>query len=246
MALVSLRCHIKWGAEPASEPTSTLVLTSPGHYFVDIRVLRSALAESESAPRDADSLLTLGPEQLDWAIGGTSSSIDLPAQPDGTTASRSTFRHWISSRVLEPDNVADEGDMFPQPDGTTLEKGSMVNPATGLDTSYEELWDDQEPQPAPGLPLCTVMRLHDDANRARGLFVQLGQHAQGFLRRGDVFIAERWLWDHDSAGWEHLFRVGGLRTESLTDLIPSPNTQFQKDQQITASSGTWSVIETES
>lgn len=243
MASISLRRHIKWGSEPASEPTSTLVLTSPGHFFVDIRVLRSALAKSESVPRDADSPLSLSPEQLDWAIGGTSSSTDLPAQPDGATASRTTFRHWVSSRTLEPEAVADEGDMFPQPDGTTLEKGSMVNPATGLVTSYEELWDDQEPQSVPGLPLCTVLRLHDDTSRTRGLFVQLGQHAQGFLRRGNVFTGERWLWDSESAKWEHLFRVGGLQPESLKDLVPSPDRQFHRDQQITVSSGTWSVIE---
>jgi hypothetical protein len=144
---------------------------------------------------------------------------------------------------MEPEAVADEGDMFPQPDGTTLEKGSMVNPATGLDTSYEELWDDQEPQPVPGLPLCTVLRLHDDDSRTRGLFVQLGQHAQGFLRRGNVFTAERWLWDVNSAKWEHLFCVGGPQAESLEDLVPSPDTQFHKDQLVTASSGTWSVLE---
>lgn len=243
MASVSLRRHIKWGSEPASEPTSTLVLTSPGKFFVDIRVLRSALADTESGPRDADSPLHLDPEQLDWAIGGTSSSVNLPTQPDGTTASRTTFRHWVSSRTLEPEAAADEGDMFPQPDGTTLEKGSMVNPATGLDTSYEELWDDQEPQPVPGLPLCTVLRLHEDDSRTRGLFVQLGQHAQGFLRRGDAFTAERWLWDRESAKWKHLFRAGGLQAELLKGLVPGPDTQFHKDQQITAPSGTWSVIE---
>ncbi|PSR88791.1 hypothetical protein BD289DRAFT_460340 [Coniella lustricola] len=243
MGSISPRLHIKWGSDAASEPTSTLVLTSPGRFFVDIRVLRSVLDESRTSSRDAGSPLQLSPEQLDWAIGGTSTSIDLPTQPDGTTASRSTFHHWVSNRTLDADAVADVGDMFPQPDGTTLETGSMVNPATGLNTTYEELWDDQEPQPVPGLPACTVLRQHDDANHTRGLFVQVAQHAQGVLRRGNIFTAERWLWDRESSRWEHLFRVGDPQADSLHDLVPALNTQFHKGQQMEVPSGTWSVIE---
>lgn len=40
MGSISIREHIRWLPDPASEPTSTVVLTSPGRRFVDLRVLR--------------------------------------------------------------------------------------------------------------------------------------------------------------------------------------------------------------
>lgn len=51
MASISFRKFIRWLPEEASEPTSTLVLTSPEKRFVDIRVLLAdgsdSLADSE-------------------------------------------------------------------------------------------------------------------------------------------------------------------------------------------------------
>lgn len=46
MASISFRKFIRWLPEEASEPTSTLVLTSPEKRFVDIRVLLSAGSDS--------------------------------------------------------------------------------------------------------------------------------------------------------------------------------------------------------
>lgn len=39
MADISVRESIRWKPDEASEPTSTLVLTSPGRHFVDVRIL---------------------------------------------------------------------------------------------------------------------------------------------------------------------------------------------------------------
>lgn len=51
MASISFRKFIRWVPEEASEPTSTLVLTSPEKRFVDIRVLlpdgKDSLANNE-------------------------------------------------------------------------------------------------------------------------------------------------------------------------------------------------------
>jgi hypothetical protein len=38
MGSISVRKWIRWVPEEASEPTSTLVLTSPGRHFVDLRI----------------------------------------------------------------------------------------------------------------------------------------------------------------------------------------------------------------
>jgi hypothetical protein len=47
MAGVSIRKSIRWLPEDASEPTSTIVLSSVERKFVDIRILKSASRESE-------------------------------------------------------------------------------------------------------------------------------------------------------------------------------------------------------
>ncbi len=41
MADISIREYIRWIPDEASEPTTTVVLTSPEHRFVDVRLLLS-------------------------------------------------------------------------------------------------------------------------------------------------------------------------------------------------------------
>ncbi|KAF3762065.1 hypothetical protein M406DRAFT_357325 [Cryphonectria parasitica EP155] len=240
MGTISVRDHIKWGTDDPSEPTSTLVLTSPSRWFVDIRVLKTALP----VPTDARHVVLsdLTDNQLDWAFGGTSSTSQLTRE-NGTHVSHSTFRHWVDSRTTSPEEVVDEGDMFEQPSGLTLETGHMVNPATGYDTEYEELWRDEQPQPVPGLAKCIVLRAHDDANETRGLFVCLGQYAQGVIRRGHIFTAERWIWNSSDSKWERQLRWGTHSTPTLRDLVCSLGKTYEKNDRVETSSGTWTVIE---
>ncbi|CAN8100827.1 unnamed protein product [Discula destructiva] len=244
MGTVSIRDHIRWGRDPPSEPTDTLVLTSPARYFVDIRVLKKALPSSEETPVAGfpGLSLSLSLGNLDWAIGGTSAS-EARTRHDGPSFSHSVFTHWVDSRTRQPETATDEGDMFPQPDGTTLEKGRMVNPATGDESDYEELWRDGEPKHLPSVAKCTVLQLHDDAQDTRGLFVQLGQYAQGVLRVGDVFTAERWLWRQSDLKWERAFSIGREETQSLDDIIPTFRKDVIKGDKVEARSGTWTVLE---
>ncbi|KAJ4393709.1 hypothetical protein N0V93_002924 [Gnomoniopsis smithogilvyi] len=243
MGTVSFRDHIRWGSDPASEPTSTLVLTSPGHYFVDIRVFKTALAHQsgETAPNTGVTP-HLARENLDWAIGGTSASTQR-SLPDGTHVSHSVFTHWVDSRTKEPEKATDEGDMLPQPDGTTLETGRMVNPATGVETDYEELWRDGAPEHVPALAQWTVLRIQDDSLQKRGMFVQLGQYAQAVLRVGDFFTAERWVWNSSQSKWVGTFRIGDDEAFPLDDLIPASQEVHHAGEEIEAWSGIWSVLE---
>jgi hypothetical protein len=48
MCDISVREYIRWLPDEPSEPTSTIVLTTPERRFVDIRVLK------ESSPSDDD------------------------------------------------------------------------------------------------------------------------------------------------------------------------------------------------
>lgn len=203
MGSISIREHIRWLPDPPSEPTSTIVLTSPERRFVDIRVL---LQPDGSLPPVSDEPLPL--DQLDWAIAGTSSS-ELRDDGHGNSVRHSRWAHWVDSRFPDAESANDEGDMFPQPDGLTLEKGRMVNPATGLETDYEELWRDDDPISTEdsGTVRCTALQLHDDTSGTRGVVVRLGKFCQGVMRTKEAFVAERWEWSAES-GWKRSLKVG--------------------------------------
>lgn len=237
MGSISIREHIRWLPDPPSEPTSTIVLTSPERRFVDIRVLRQP---DGSLPPASDG--PLPPDQLDWGIAGTSSS----SQRDdghGNSVRHSRWEHWVDSRFPDAESAADEGDMYPQPDDLTLEKGRMVNPATGVETDYEELWRDADPVSTgeDGETVrCIVLQLHDDPSGTRGVVVRLGQYCQGIMRVKDEFTAERWEWSAKD-GWKKSLKVGhgSLPCEAAIDT----EGKLDLDQDIRDEGHIWKVIE---
>lgn len=194
MANISVRRYIRWIPAPASEPTSTIVLTSPGRHFVDVRTLLGLGAAGA---------------RLDWAFAGTSSS--HPAQDPG--ARRATWRHWVDSSTAEAESVVDEALVRDVGDaaGTELEAGRMVNPATGEEADYEEAWVSVEPMASGAGPLdrpaCAVLRTCDDERQERGMIVLVGQFCQGILRVGEAVTAERWEW-RPERGWALSERFG--------------------------------------
>ncbi|KAH7259642.1 uncharacterized protein BKA55DRAFT_592349 [Fusarium redolens] len=195
MGTISIRKFIRWLPDEASEPTSTIVVTSPRlKRFVDLRIL---LPDNDPSWTGQD----------DWAIAGTTVSTKIP-DPEGNLTSHSTFHQWISSRTLD----SDSGFMYPQPNDLTLEKGSMVNPDTGIDTAYEELWHDATPTAVPGEPAvrALVLQTEDEKNGVRGSVVRgsvvrLGCYAQGLIRVGENISLERWVWKD---GWKRTVRMG--------------------------------------
>lgn len=243
MGSVSIRRHIRWGADPPSEPTSTLVLTSPGRRFVDIRVLTAASPGLDSTidlGHEAFGSLTM--DRLDWAFAGTSSSAKV-TRADGGETTHSVFNHWVDSRTTEPQLVRDEGDLTPCPGGLALEVGSMVNPATGLMTAYEELWHDEQPTPRGAkTPECVVFQLLDEPGAKRGKFICLGPYAQGVLRVGNTFTAERWLWSEKLSRWEQTVKIGDNH-DPLGFLIDGRRDPSKVGDQVEGSMGTWTVVE---
>ncbi|KAI3390972.1 hypothetical protein diail_8307 [Diaporthe ilicicola] len=243
MGSISIRKHIRWGAEPPSEPTSTLVLTSPGRRFVDIRVLTEASPGLDlGAEPGHEALGSLTMDRLDWAFAGTSSSTKA-TRMDGTETAHSVFNHWVDSRTTEPHLVRDEGDMVPCPGGLALEVGNMVNPATGLMTAYEELWHDKQPAPRSAIPPeCVVFQLSDEPGAKRGQFIRLGPYAQGVLRVGSTFTAERWVWSENLSSWEQTIKISDSQ-HTLDFLIGELGGSNEVGCQVQGSMGTWSVIE---
>lgn len=240
MGSISRRIKIRWGSDDFSEPTDTLVLTSPKRYFVDVRILKTALP-GQILPRSS----------IDWAFAGSSSH--LPTVPHGA-AGHSVFKHWVDSRTTHPESVVDEGDMVPSAQGGSevIETGHMVNPATGIDTEYEERWSEELPELVSGRPLSAlVLQLHDDTNGKRGLLVRVGSRAQGVLRVGDKFTAERWeemspTTHGDFAHWKRKFKAGDEGMVSLDDVAATDWTPSSDDDAhpfLNFVSGKWKVVE---
>ena len=79
------------------------------------------------------------PAHVEWAFAGRSTSKIV----NGKTLSQ--WHHWIDSKSTQPEEVFDKGEMMPEDDeGLALEKGEMVNPATGRVGEYVEGWRDGE------------------------------------------------------------------------------------------------------
>ncbi|KAF5389948.1 hypothetical protein D9757_003622 [Collybiopsis confluens] len=117
---ISLRESIRWLPDAASEPTHTIVLTGrKTSVFIDVRFLKDS-------------------NDIDWAFGGYRSVVR-----EGDTE-LIKFTHLIDSRTRNPSQMTDYGSNTGLPDGTTLETGEMINPATGKLTAYEEIWRDVE------------------------------------------------------------------------------------------------------
>jgi hypothetical protein len=219
------------------EPTSTLVLTSSRGEFVDIRIF---CKPGETLPNDGVSnllqsswvihlliiYLTGGPSSLlDWGIAGKSTStiidgpsLDHPSNPppptDGSPRSvcHSAFSHWIDNRTDTPG--PDQGDMYPQPNNTTLELGAMFNPVTNSEQPYEEVWVDYSASAVEGSRWSILVDLEDAEHKAKGRVVRVGEHCQAILKVDQQVTVERWKFevpDKDSkGGWKRIARLGDL------------------------------------
>lgn len=127
--------------------------------------------------------------------------------------------------------------MHEQADGTTLETGSMVNPDTGRDTPYEELWLDTELDEAKSKDACFVVKHEQGAHR--GMIVKLGDFCQGVARRGGEVVAERW--EKNDGRWQRTVRIGSgslVCDELLNGVIKAEN-----GASFTSGGETWAVVE---
>ena len=138
---------------------------------------------------------------------------------------RARFEHLIDSRTLvrpflsslgiydlsapsiqDPSSVSDSGTSTALPGGRSLERGAMVNPATGALTEYEEIWKEEE------APDATIVRRRDGSvwkACVGGWHLEVGRDERGC-----------WAWQarlNEGGQWEML-----RRTESApaADVLP--------------------------
>lgn len=102
--------------------------------------------------------------------------------------------HWIDSESSDP--AVDEGDMYPQPNGDVLEKGTTVNPATGGLLEYEELWSDLDIRTigVEAKRVCIVLKAEAENQVNKGMVIRIGGWCQGILQSGEDITVERWQW----------------------------------------------------
>ncbi|KAL9135535.1 MAG: hypothetical protein Q9175_003275 [Cornicularia normoerica] len=162
-----------------------MVLTSKDSYFVDVRILREKLEEEKSLDTNTESC-------LEWAFAGKSRTTF--SKDSSMQLSHTVWDHWIDSRTNNPDS--DEGDMWVQPNGDILEKGKNIDPVTGEETEYEELWHDLQVE-AFGKKdnrSSLVVRADEPERNIRGMAIKVGGWCEGILKVEDETTVERWEW----------------------------------------------------
>ncbi|KAF2791543.1 hypothetical protein K505DRAFT_309353 [Melanomma pulvis-pyrius CBS 109.77] len=209
-------------ALPPFEPTSTLVLSSSTSTFLDIRILKPILPEDEPMPQNGPA------RRLEWAFGGKSSNskiieaVRLDAAGNDVSPTHSKWTHWVDSKypVGAADIPADEGDMYPMPDGRVLEHGASFSATAGRMIGYEEMWSDVEVEACfpSNSKFSIVLRIENLQAGIRGLVVRVGQYCQGILMKGTDFTVERWEFvDHVDpqenvvgGEWTRVARIGEM------------------------------------
>lgn len=154
--------------------------------------------------------------RLEWAFAGTSSTelraptnIKAGNEKASKPILHGIWRHWIDSRAApgHDGDTADEGELYPLPDGErTLERGAMVNPATGRKTEYEECWWDEADERS------VVLRLEENGGKTKGMIVRVGRWCQGLIKvvhdDEQVELAvERWKFTEEGK-WQRVVKLG--------------------------------------
>ncbi|EMC92810.1 hypothetical protein BAUCODRAFT_263048 [Baudoinia panamericana UAMH 10762] len=238
---ISLRESIRWLPDEAYEDTNTVVLTSGEQRFVDVR-----LRKTDEGTRGQD-------PEIDWAFAGTATSTQASPDTDNT---HTTWYHWIDSRHhgKAAEGILDHGDMSPLPGDRTLEKGRMINPATGKETDYEEIWKDEEPiavpsNDEPARRCCIVLTLEDTAahvqgSRPRGMLIRVGHIVQGMVKTGETTHIERWQWEKSAlqGSWVRTCKVG---IYPLPVLLLTSESALKGSAQEDGMGHPWKVVESE-
>lgn len=186
------------------------------------------------------------------ASGGSTKSYTHPTGPH-----HSVWTHWVDSRSDNPPR--DEGDCYPQGtaiDDNTLEKGRMVNPRTGLEQDYEELWRELVPRrlPGEGGMISVVLCAENKDLGTRGVIVRVGGWCQGILKVGGEVGVERWRFggggvgfvgdglesEGKAKGWERLVKIGG---KSLPCQVCWDRQDLKEGGEIVSGGLKWTVVE---
>jgi hypothetical protein len=225
---ISVRRGVARGFDAAYEDTSTLVLTSRGRHFIDIRF---ALGDN---PTGGDSY---------WAFAGTSEVTFPSAGRKGERRGNGfrgggeiveipcmahcVWKHEIDSKRR---NDADEGDMYLLGNGQCIEVGVSASGPTGGLQMYKEYWEAVEMDEDAS---CVVARTEQRTGREKGvgMVIKLGRYCQAIFgrqsvsaeaegRAGEVHV-ERWYRSEEGGVWTKDWRSSTGNDEGEDVLMPS-------------------------
>ncbi|KAF8511009.1 hypothetical protein BU17DRAFT_54971 [Hysterangium stoloniferum] len=210
---ISFRQSIRWLPNDATEPTHTVVLTGGKKgVFLDVRFLKET-------------------NELDWAFAGY--RYDTP--PNNVT-----FEHHIDSRTLDARSVVDEGTNTPLPDGTTLERGAMLNPDTGIVTPYEEVWEDAHVDPERDAAVVFLRNKAGTVWRARVGDWELAMGRRG--RDDEAFWAWQGKFNVKKGMWEMLYKTGNVGEEEGRP-VPVELGEWVEGSDVQWNGDVWTVLE---
>ncbi|GAA5885549.1 hypothetical protein JCM6882_007463 [Rhodosporidiobolus microsporus] len=238
--LASTRVSLRWPPLPANEDCHVLVLSGRSGFFLDVRVKRDDGSTQVAAGGVAEPV-------VGWATAGWKEL--LPSEV-GEEHPRARFTAVIDSRSpafssssSKPppaeDSPPDEGSFETLPNGDVLERGEMLNSATGQVQPYEEVWR--------RLPL---VNRSEEGERVRVLILEAADQA------GKAFIGQvgdRELGMSDGAAgfgivWREK-RAGGwevIRRNKAGEALPSLEGVSQSLRQgdtVDLGGRTWRVVE---
>lgn len=160
---VARRISMRFLHNEPTEHTSTLVLNAGGatNLYTDFRPFLD------------------DPANCEWAFAGQKVYLS-----DG----RCAFSHLVDSRVPAGGEPApDIGRWHVLANGDELETGEMLNPASGRVEPYEEVWREEDVVPGTKVVALKLM----DGDTVRGIFVQVGDWAQGVVQTEHGVSARR-------------------------------------------------------
>ena len=175
--------------------------------------------------------------------------------------SHTVWAHWVDSKST---NLAtDEGDMYLQPDGDVLERGTVTDPHTGQIHEYEELWHDLEINKL-GMEkdrVCVVLKADAASPDIKGMVIRIGEWCQGVMKSGDDFTVERWkclpkarssievdvatskgddIQSQDNGEWKRLVRLGA---GALPCAVAFQDSNVLERGTVNVADVTWEVVE---
>ncbi|CAK7892123.1 protein Hri1p [[Candida] anglica] len=237
----SKRILIQWLPEPASEPTSTYVLHTPGDHFVDIRILEThyPYPKSEDKFNEVFDWVSSGKEQAFEGTNQIQFNLEIDSMEIGEAIE-------TGKPLEECRHKPDSGFFHAIPDSEDRkETGCMTNPATGVPQDYIEIWrslDAEEHSPSKevrestsGTKPSRINTLTIDSESYEGKLVLVGNWAQGMLhekKTHNIHVVRAWF---DGQKWEKLIDYGH-------DLFPL-DFKGKKDDIISKESLTWVCIE---
>ncbi|KAI5783613.1 hypothetical protein EDC01DRAFT_785277 [Geopyxis carbonaria] len=218
---ISFRESLRWLPSPASEPTLTLVLTTPWSHYLDLRLLPPS--PPSTSPTTFQTPLPPS-TTLYWGHAGT-------AAPSASNPLATTWRHTLDTR--QPVPAVESGINTVLPDGRVLETGAMVDFDDGRCKEYEEVWrDEAAPRgaawvaetvgaetvgAAEGPAGVGVGAGAEEAVGTGGMVVRIYDWCQALVVTRSGTMAGRWV--RRDGAWAPLFLCGGM-TEEVPEWVP--------------------------